>query len=126
MEPQIRPGLRKAIAQKPARRERGLWHLNAVVIHIDGRKHWMWHAIDQDGFVLDEIVQTRRDTKAAKRLLVGLLKKQGLTPKRIITDTLRSYGGAKRDVMPSVEHRSHKGLSNRAENSHLPLRNKSG
>jgi putative transposase len=86
----------------------------------------MWHAIDQDGFVLDEIVQTRRDTKAAKRLLVGLLKKQGLTPKRIITDTLRSYGGAKRDVMPSVEHRSHKGLSNRAENSHLPLRNKSG
>jgi putative transposase len=126
MEPQIRPGLRKAIAQKPARRERGLWHLNALVIHIGGRKHWMWHAIDQDGFVLDEIVQTRRDTKAAKRLLVGLLKKQGLTPKRIITDTLRSYGGAKRDVMPSVEHRSHKGLSNRAENSHLPLRNKSG
>jgi len=55
-------------------------------------------------------------------LLVRLLKKQGLTPKRIISDKLRSYGAAKRDVMPSVEHRSHKGLNNRAENSHLPLR----
>jgi putative transposase len=55
-------------------------------------------------------------------LLIRLLKKQGLAPKRIITDKLRSYGAAKRDVMPSVEHRSHKGLNNRAENSHLPLR----
>lgn len=63
-----------------------------------------------------------RDTKAAKRLLLRLLKKQGLTPKRIITDKLRSYRAAKRNVMPSVEHRSHKGLNNRAENSHLPLR----
>ncbi|MGO6891863.1 DDE-type integrase/transposase/recombinase, partial [Rhizobium johnstonii] len=63
-----------------------------------------------------------RDTQAAKRLLVRLLKKQGLTPKRIITDKLRSYSAAKRDVMPAVEHRSHKGLNNRAENSHVPLR----
>jgi putative transposase len=78
--------------------------------------------LDQDGHVLDEIVQTRRNTKAAKRLLIRLLKKQGLTPKRIATDKLRSYGAAKRQVMPGVEHRSHKGLNNRAENSHLPLR----
>ncbi|MBY5413573.1 IS6 family transposase, partial [Rhizobium leguminosarum] len=69
-----------------------------------------------------ETVQTRRDTKAAKRLLVRLLKKQGLSPKRIVTDKLRSYGAAKRDVMPGVEHRSHEGLNNRAENSHVPLR----
>jgi putative transposase len=55
-------------------------------------------------------------------LLVRLLKKQGLSPKRIITDKLRSYGAAKRDVMPGVKHRSHKGLNNRAENSHVPLR----
>lgn len=89
---------------------------------IGGRKHWLWRAVDQDGYVLDEIVQARRDTKAAKRLLVRLLKKQGLSPKRIITDKLRSYGAASRDVMPSVEHRSHKGLNNRAENSHVPLR----
>ncbi len=72
--------------------------------------------------MLDEIVQTRRNTKAAKRLLVRLLKKRGLAPKRIITDKLRSYGAAKRQVMPEVEHRSHKGLNNRAENSHVPLR----
>ena len=89
---------------------------------IGGRKHWLWRAVDQDGYVLDEIVQTRRDTKAAKRLLIRLLKKQGLAPKRIVTDKLRSYGAAKRDVMPAIEHRSHKGLNNRAENSHLPLR----
>ena len=93
-----------------------------MVVTIGGRKHWLWRAVDQDGYVLDEIVQTRRDTKAAKRLLIRLLKKQGLAPKRIVTDKLRSYGAAKRDVMPAIEHRSHKGLNNRAENSHLPLR----
>ncbi|TBB14736.1 IS6 family transposase [Rhizobium ruizarguesonis] len=106
--------------KKPSRRD--IWHLDEVVISIGGRKHWPWRAVDQDGYVLDEIVQTRRDTKAAKRLLVRLLKKQGLSPKRIVTDKLRSYGAAKRDVMSGVEHRSHKGLNNRAENSHVPLR----
>lgn len=93
--------------RKPSRTD--IWHLDEVVISIGGRKHWLWRAVDQDGYVLDEIVQARRDTKAAKRLLVRLLKKQGLTPKRIVTDKLRSYGAAKRDVMPAVEHRSHKG-----------------
>lgn len=91
------------------------WHLDEVVVSIGGRKHWLWRAVDQDGYVLDEIVRVRRDTKAAKRLLVRLLKKHGLAPKRIITDKLRSYGAAKRDVMPAVEHRSHKSLNNRAE-----------
>ena len=92
------------------------------MVSIGGRKHWLWRAVDQSGYVLDEIVQARRDTKAAKRLLIRLLKKQGLTPRGIITDKLRSYGAAKREVMPDVEHRSHKGLNNRAENSHLPVR----
>jgi len=55
-------------------------------------------------------------------LLTRLLKKQGIAPKRIITDKLRSYGAARRQIMPNVEHRSHKGLNNRAENSHLPFR----
>ena len=104
----------------PSRKD--VWHLDEVVISIGGRKHWLWRAVDQDGYVLDEIVQSRRDTKAARRLLLKLLRKQGLAPKRIVTDKLRSYGAAKRHVMPSVEHRSHKGLNNRAENSHLPLR----
>ncbi|RDL47494.1 hypothetical protein BLJAPNOD_05590 [Ensifer sp. M14] len=101
---------------------RDVWHLDEVVVSIAGRKHWLWRAVDQDGYVLDEIVQSRRDTKAAQRLLIRLMKKAGMPPKRIITDKLRSYGAAKRDVMPAVEHRSHKGLNNRAENSHLPLR----
>jgi putative transposase len=98
------------------------WHLDEVVITIAGRKHWLWRAVDQDGYVLDEIVQTRRNTKAAKRLLTRLLQKQGLKPKRMITDKLGSYGAAKKQVMPGVEHRSHKGLNNRAENSHVPFR----
>ncbi|MBB3570997.1 IS6 family transposase [Rhizobium sp. BK491] len=106
--------------RRPSRQD--VWHLDEVVISIAGRKHWLWRAVDQDGYVLDEIVQSRRDTKAAKRLLLRLLKKQGMPPKRIITDKLRSYSAAKRDLMPTVEHRSHKGLNNRAENSHLPLR----
>ena len=98
------------------------WHLDGVVITIVGQKHWLWRAVDQDGYVLDEIVQTRRDTKAAKRLLKRLLKKQGCPPRRMITDKLGFYATARRQVMPAVEHRSHKGLNNRAENSHLPLR----
>ncbi|MBY3027478.1 IS6 family transposase [Rhizobium leguminosarum] len=111
---------RQLCRKRPSRKE--IWHLDEVVISIGGRKHWLWRAVDQDGYVLDEIVQTRRDTKAAKRLLVRLLTKQGLSPKRIVSDKLRSYGAARREVMPGVEHRSHKGLNNRAENSHLPLR----
>jgi putative transposase len=92
------------------------------VISIAGKTHWLWRAVDQDGYVLDEIVQSRRNTKAAKRLLTRLMRKQGMAPKRIITDKLLSYGVARRQVMPGVEHRSHRGLNNRAENSHLPLR----
>ena len=93
-----------------------------LVVTIGGRRHWLWRAVDQDGYVLDEIVQSRRNTKAARRLLIRLMKKQGCLPKRIVTDKLRSYSAARRQIMPTVEHRSHKGLNNRAENSHLPLR----
>ena len=93
-----------------------------LVITISGRKYWLWRAVDQEGYVLDEIMQTWRNTKAARRLLIRLLKKQGLAPKRLITDKLGSYAAARRQIMPSIKHRSHKGLNNRAENSHLPLR----
>lgn len=82
-----------------------VWHLDEVVVRINGQKYWLWRAVDQDGYVLDEIVQTRRNTKAARRL-TRLLTKQGLPPKRMITDKLRSYGAAQRQVMPNVEHRS--------------------
>jgi putative transposase len=98
------------------------WHLDEVVITIAGKKHWLWRAVDQDGFVLDVLVQSRRDKKAAKRLLRKLLRKQGRSPRVLITDKLASYPAAKREVMPGVEHRRHKGLNNRAENSHQPTR----
>ena len=99
----------RRLRRKPPR-PTDIWHLDEVVISIAGKKHWLWRAVDQDGYVLDEIVQRRRDTKAAKRLLTRLMKKQGIAPKRIITDKLPSYGAARRQVMPAVEHRSHKGL----------------
>ncbi len=98
------------------------WHLDEVVISIAGRKHWLWRAVDQHGAVLDILVQSRRNAKAAKRLLRKLLKKHGKASRVMITDKLASYAAAKREVMPGVEHRQHKGLNNRAENSHQPTR----
>src|SRR3954452_8343273 len=98
------------------------WHLDEVCLMIRGKKHWLWRAVDQDGVVLDVLVQSRRDKQAAKRLLRKLLKKQCRTPRVMITDKLASYSAAKAEVMPSVEHRRHKGLNNRAENSHQPTR----
>ena len=89
---------------------------------IAGKKHWLWRAVDQDGIVLDILVQSRRDKRAAKRLLRKLLKRQCRAPRVMITDKLASYGAAKREIMPGVEHRQHKGLNNRAENSHQPTR----
>ncbi len=98
------------------------WHLDEVAISVAGKKHWLWRAVDQYGIVLDILVQSRRNAKAAKRLLRKLLKKQGIAPRVMITDKLASYAAAKRVVMPGVEHRQHKGLNNRAENSHQPTR----
>src|SRR5687768_4713238 len=98
------------------------WHLDEVVITIAGKKHWLWRAVDQDGIVLDALVQSRRDKLAAKRLLRKLLKRQGRAPRVMITDKLASYPAAKRELIPGVEHRRHKGLNNRAENSHQPTR----
>ena len=98
------------------------WHMDEVVLTISGVKHWLWRAVDQNGTVLDILVQRRRDARAAKRLLSKLLKRQCRAPRVMITDKLASYGAAKREVMPSVEHRKHKGLNNRAENSHQPTR----
>src|ERR687893_158884 len=98
------------------------WHLDEVVITIAGEKHWLWRAVDQDGIVLDVLVQGRRDKRAAKRLLRKLLKKQGQPPRVLITDKLASYPAAKKELMPGVEHCRHKGLNNQAENSHQPTR----
>ena len=98
------------------------WPLDEVAIKIAGVKHWLWRAVDQTGVVLDVLVQRRRDKRAAKRLLRKLLKRQCRAPRVMVTDKLGSYSAAKQDVMPGVEHRRHKGLNNRAENSHQPTR----
>ena len=98
------------------------WHLDEVVLTIAGVKHWLWRAVDQNGTVLDVLVQSRRSKQAAKRLLRKLLKAQARPPRVMITDKLASYAAAKREVTPGVEHRQHKGLNNRAENSHPPTR----
>ena len=108
--------------RRRAPRRGDTWHLDEVVLTIAGKKHWLWRAVDQEGFVLDVLVQSRRDKKAARRLFRKLLKKQGRAPRVLITDKLRSYAAAKREIMPGVEHWQHKGLNNRAENSHQPTR----
>ncbi|WP_406349611.1 IS6 family transposase [Streptomyces sp. NBC_00144] len=99
----------------------GKWHLDEVFIKIIGEQKYLWRAVDQDGNVLDILVQSRRDAAAARRFFRRLLTKTGGVPRVIVTDKLRSYGAAHREVMPSVEHRSH-GLNIRAENSHQPTR----
>ena len=80
-----------------------------MVITIAGKKHWLWRAVDQDDLVLDVLVQSRRDKHAAKRLLRKLLRRQGQPPRVLITDKLASYPAAKKELMPGVEHRRHKG-----------------
>jgi putative transposase len=91
-------------------------------VKINGELKYLWRAVDQDGNVLDVLVQNRQDEAAARRFFRRLLKRTRSVPRVIVTDKLRSYGAAHREVMPSVEHRSHKGLNNRAENSHQPTR----
>jgi putative transposase len=98
------------------------WHLDEVVIKIAGKTHWLWRAVDQNGFVLDVLVQSRRNKAAAIRLMRKLMKKQKRSPRVMITDKLRSYDAALFSMKLSFEHRSHKGLNNRAENSHQSTR----
>src|SRR3954451_2524611 len=100
----------------------GKWHLDEVCLMIRGTKHWLWRAVDQDGVVLDVLGQSRRGKRAAKRLLRKLLTRQRRPPRVMVTDKLASYPAAKRELMPGAEHRRHKGLNNRAENSHQPTR----
>ena len=104
----------------PARGDK--WHLDEVVISIAGEQHWLWRAVDQNGFVLDVLIQRRRDSRAAQLLMKKLLKSAGTPPRVMITDKLRSYGAARAKMGFHVEHRQHKALNNRAENSHQPTR----
>ena len=98
------------------------WFLDEVFITINGERHYLWRAVDQDGDVLDILVQKHRDKRAAKRFFRKLLKGLRNAPRRIVTDKLRSYGAARKEVLPDVIHDNDKWQNNRAENSHQPTR----
>ncbi len=98
------------------------WHLDAVFVPINGVQHSRWRAVDQDGNVLDLLVQARRDKRAATRSLRTSLKGLASGPRVVITDKRARYGAAGREGLPSVEHRRHKGLHKRAEHAHQPTR----
>ena len=97
------------------------WFLDEVFVRIRGKLHYLWRAIDQHGNVLDVLVQSRRNTKAAKRFFRKLLKGLCYAPRVIVTDKLGSYAAAKRQIMPGIEHRQ-AGISTTAEVSHQPTR----
>ena len=96
------------------------WHMDEVFVRIRGKLHYLWRAVDQEGRVLDILVQSRRNAGAAKRFFRKLLRGLQYVPRVIITDKLRSYGAAKREILPGVEHRQSRYLNNRIEVSHRP------
>ncbi len=98
------------------------WHLDELFVNIQGRPQYLWRAVDEDGDVIDLLVQSRRDRHAAARFFRKLLKGQGRAPRRVITDKLRSYAAAHRTAMPSVVHSTRQYENNRAELSHQPTR----
>jgi putative transposase len=98
------------------------WYLDEVFLTINGKTAYVWRAVDQDGHVLDMLVQSRRNKAAAKRFFRKLLTGCQYVPRVLITDKLASDGAAKREVLPSVEHRQHQRRTNRAETSHQPTR----
>ena len=108
------------------RRRRGrmgdTWYLDEVFVTIQGRQQYLWRAVDEDGDVIDILVQSRRNRRAAVRFFRKLLKRRGCVPRRLITDKLRSYSAARRTVMPSVVHSTRQCENNRAEVSHQPTR----
>ncbi len=113
-------GYANALRRRP--RPGDTWQLDEVFIRINGRTHFLWRAVDQHGAVLDILVQPRRDKRAAVKFLRTLLKGLRYVPRVVITDKLPSYGTAKHEVLPRVEHRQHKRLNNRAEHAHQPTR----
>ena len=98
------------------------WHLDEVFLKINGRLHYLWRAVDQDGDVLDILVQSKRNKRAAKKFFRKLLSRLRYVPRVLITDKLRSYAAAKAEVLPSVGHQHQKYQNNRAENSHQSTR----
>ena len=98
------------------------WHLDELFVTIQGRQQYLWRAVDQNDDVIDILVQSRRDRRAAARFFRKLLKGQGREPRFLITDKLRSYAAAHRTVMPSVTDSTRQYENHRAEVSHQPTR----
>lgn len=100
----------------------GKWHLDEVFVRIGGKLHYLWRAVDDEGEVLEVLVQSKRNRKAALKLMRKLLKRQGFVPDAIVTDRLRSYGAALRDLGLTNRHEMGDRMNNRAEVSHQPTR----
>lgn len=111
---------RRLRRQRP--RPSSRWHLDEMVVFIGGTRMYLWRAVDDEGEVLDVLVQQRRNAAAARKLMRTLLKKQGFAPTVVVTDKLRSYSAAFRDIGLSARHEQGLRKNNRAENSHLPIR----
>ena len=112
---------RRLRAHRPMPHRR--WHLDEMFVRIGGRQMYLWRAVDAEGEVLDVLVQAKRDTAAARKLMRKLLKKQGIAPTEWVTDKYQVYGSALRELgIPRGIHRTGKRLNNRAESSHVPIR----
>ena len=98
------------------------WHMDEVFIKIGGRLQYLWRAVDQDGSVLDILVQSRRNKKAAARFFKKLIRRMKYAPRVVVPDKLASYSAPCAQLLPNTVHRRDKGLNNRAENSHQPTR----
>src|ERR687898_1511281 len=98
------------------------WHLDEMVVSVQGKRMYLWRAVDSEGEVLDLLVQPKRDTRAALRLMRKLLKKQGNAPDEFVTAKLGSYGAARPELRLSCRHEQGLRKNNRAENSHQPVR----
>ena len=99
-----------------------IWHLDEVYLRIGGRLVYLWRAVDAEGEVLDVLLQTKRNKRAALKLMRKLLKKTGFVPDKLVTDELASYGAAIRDLGLANRHERGRPRNNRAENSHQPTR----
>ena len=115
----------RAYAHK-IRKRRGpalnIWPLDEVFVDIGCKQMYLWRAVDGEGEVLDVLVQKRRNKRAALNLMRKLLKNQGVRPTQILTDKLKSYGAALRDLRLNHIHNTGHRLNNRAESSHVPIR----
>ena len=115
------PGYRRSLRRREGRLD-DIWHVDEVYIRMGGELHYLWRAVDQDGDVIDILLQSRRNARAAKRFFEKALKGQGAEPTMLVTDKLRSYPSAVQLLLPSATHDTSQYANNRAEFSHQATR----